>query len=107
MKIDIDAITFEDIQKELEKEKKSKKGAAVSPTISTEIKRTSLKNFFESKGLKTIDLRGKNGCLWVLGSQKDIGHIVSEAIEKYGVSGGFSSGRATGYKPAWWTKSEK
>lgn len=105
MKIDIDAITFEDIQKELEKE--IKKGAAVSPTISTEIKRTSLKNFFESKGLKTIDLRGKNGCLWVLGSQKDIGHIVSEAIEEYGISGGFSSGRATSYKPAWWTKSQK
>ena len=107
MKIDIDAITFEDIQKELEKEKKSKKGAAVSPTISTERKGTSLKVFFESKGLKTIDLRDKNGCLWVLGSQKDIGHIVSEAIEKYDISGGFSSGRATSYKPAWWTKSQK
>ena len=100
MKIDIDAITFEDIQKELEKEKKSKKGAIVSPTTSTKTKSTSLKDFFESKGLKTIDLRGENGCLWVLGSQKDIGHIVSEAIEKYVVSGGFSSGRATGYKPA-------
>ena len=100
MEIDIDAITFEDIQKELEKEKKSKKGVAISPTIITEWKGISLKIFFESKGLKTIDLRGENGCLWVLGSQKDIGHIVSEAIEKYVVSGGFSSGRATGYKPA-------
>lgn len=107
MKIDINAITFEDIQKELEKEKKSKKGAVVSPITSTEIKGISLKAFLEENGLKTVDLREKNGCLWVLGSQKDIGHIVSEAIEKYGVSGGFSSGRATGYKPAWWTKSKK
>lgn len=107
MKIDINAITFEDIQKELEKEKKSKKGAVVSPTTSAEIKGASLKTFFEGRGLKTVDLREKNGCLWVLGSQKEIGHIVSEAIEKYGVSGGFSSGRATSYKPAWWTKSLK
>ena len=107
MEIDINTITFEDIQKELEKEKKSKKGAVVSPTTSTEIKGIGLKGFFENKGLKAIDLRGKNGCLGVLVSQKDIGHIVSEAIKKYGVSGGFSSGRATGYKPAWWTKSEK
>ena len=43
MEIDINAITFEDIQKELEKEKKSKKGAVVSPTTSTEIKGIGLK----------------------------------------------------------------
>ena len=80
MKIDIDSITFEDIQKELEKEKKSKKGAAVSPATSTEIKGISLIRFFESKGLKTIDLRGKNGCLWVLGSQKDIPILLAKSF---------------------------
>ena len=65
----------------------------------------SLKDFFEVRGLKTIDLRHNKGCLWVLGDRKEINDIIQEARRIYGIDGGYASGRATEYKPAWWTKS--
>ena len=35
-------------------------------------KKLSLKEYFESKGFFTIDCRGWNGCLWVLGEKKKL-----------------------------------
>jgi len=67
----------------------------------------SLKEFFESAGLKTVDMRSKGGALWVEGSKEKIGEIVDEAVEKYNVSGAYALGKAIGYVEGWYTKSKK
>ena len=105
MKIDIDSISFEEIEKSMKKEKKSMKSVSTSSHSTTSTKTSSLSKFFRDKGLKVIDLRNKGGCLWVLGDKSSIGNIVDEAIKKFRIDGGYSSGRATGHKPAWWTRS--
>ena len=70
-------------------------------------KKLSLKEYFESKGFTTIDCRGWNGCLWVLGEKKKLEPYVSEAMRLYGATGAYGSGKQSNYKPAWWTKSNK
>ena len=70
-------------------------------------KKLSLKEYFESKGFFTIDCRGWNGCLWVLGDQKKLEPYVKEAMKLYGATGAYGSGKQSNYKPAWWTKSNK
>ena len=67
----------------------------------------SLKEFFESAGLKTVDMRNKGGALWIVGSKEKIGKIVDEAVEKYNVSGAYALGKAIGYVEGWYTKSKK
>lgn len=74
------------------------------PTIE---KKLSLKEYFESKGFFTIDCRGWNGCLWVLGEKKKLEPYVTEAMKLYGATGAYGSGKQSNYKPAWWTKSNK
>lgn len=74
------------------------------PTIE---KKLSLKEYFESKGFFTIDCRGWNGCLWVLGEKKKLEPYVTEAVKLYGATGAYGSGKQSNYKPAWWTKSNK
>lgn len=70
-------------------------------------KKLSLKEYFESKGFFTIDCRGWNGCLWVLGKKKKLEPYVTEAMKLYGATGAYGSGKQSNYKPAWWTKSNK
>jgi hypothetical protein len=70
-------------------------------------KKLSLKEYFESKGFFTIDCRGWNGCLWVLGDQKKLEPYVKEVMKLYGATGAYGSGKQSNYKPAWWTKSNK
>lgn len=70
-------------------------------------KKLSLKEYFESKGFFTIDCRGWNGCLWVLGEKKKLEPYVTEAMKLYGATGAYGSGKQSNYKPAWWTKSNK
>ena len=70
-------------------------------------KNLSLKEYFESKGFFTIDCRGWNGCLWVLGEKKKLEPYVTEAMKLYGATGAYGSGKQSNYKPAWWTKSNK
>ena len=67
----------------------------------------SLREFFDANGLLTIDKRPSGGCLWVLGDEKTIGHIVDEAKTKFGAVGGYASGKQTTGQPGWWTKTEK
>ena len=67
----------------------------------------SLKDFFVSKGLKAVDCRSNNGCLWILGERKELAPYVTEAERLFGVAGGYGAGKASSYKPAWWTKSNK
>lgn len=70
-----------------------------------EIEATTLTEFFESKNLEVIDKRPAGGCLWVVGSMTEIDEIVTEACEKYSVTGVYSGGgKATGYRNAWFTK---
>lgn len=66
-----------------------------------------LKGFFEKKGLKVIDDRKKSGHLWVLGSKAEIDSIVNEAMEIYGATGSYGSGKTSGFKEGWFTKSKK
>lgn len=68
---------------------------------------SNMKSFFESKGLEVIDKRGNGGCLWVVGSQKEIGVIVDEAKRKFGATGYFGVGRATKQRIGWYTKSTR
>ena len=63
-----------------------------------------VKEFFEKNGLTVIDSRSNNGILWVLGGEGEIGRIVDKACEKYGISGAYSAGKQTGFKPGWYTK---
>lgn len=70
-------------------------------------KKLSLKEYFESKGFFTIDCRGWNDCLWVLGEKKKLEPYVTEAMKLYGATGTYGSGKQSNYKPAWWTKSNK
>ena len=76
-----------------------------SPIVNS--KKLSLKEYFESQGLTTIDCRGWNGCLWVLGDQKKLEPYVKEAMKLYSATGAYGSGKQSNYKPAWWTKSNK
>ena len=66
-----------------------------------------LKEFFETKDLHVIDDRKQSGYLWVLGSKEEIGEIVNAAIDKYMINGSYGSGRISGYRDGWYTKSKK
>lgn len=66
-----------------------------------------LKAYFEEKGLTVIDDRKKSGHLWVIGSRNEIDSIVREAMEIYGITGSYGSGKISGFKDGWFTKSKK
>lgn len=66
-----------------------------------------LKEFFEANGLTTIDKRSNGGCLWVIGDEKTIGHIVNEAKARFGAVGSYGEGKQTKGNPGWWTKTNK
>ena len=66
-----------------------------------------MEEFFEDKGLKVVDDRNKSGHLWVIGSKKEISPIINEAIEIYGITGIYGSGKISGFKEGWFTKSKK
>lgn len=68
---------------------------------------TTLVSFFKSKGLNVVDKRPKGGCLWVIGSEAEIGAIIQEACKRYHIGGHYGSGRAIGYKNGWFTKASK
>jgi len=87
-----------------ERRKRNKRKTTESETINQE---HDLKSFFEESGLSIIDKRSKGGALWVVGNQAEIGNIIDKAVEKYGISGAYGSGKATNYKPGWYTKANK
>ena len=68
-------------------------------------KKMSLKEYFISKGFAVLDYREKHGCLWILGERKALEPYVDEVERIYKATGGFGAGKASGYKSAWWTKS--
>lgn len=79
-------------------DKKAKTSAAPS---------LSVKEFFESKNLEVIDARKTTGFLWVLGTKESIDPIVKEAVTLYKITGSYSSGKTTKFKPGWYTKTKK
>ena len=68
---------------------------------------SSLKVFFESKGLEVIDKRPKGGGLWVVGEREVLTPYLEEANELYGVKGYFAKGKATKQRMGWYTRSDK
>ncbi len=67
----------------------------------------SVADFFVNSGVKVVDMRKKGGALWVVGEREEIEPVIEKAVEKFGISGGFSSGKATGFRPGWYTKTKK
>lgn len=66
-----------------------------------------VKEFFEKNGLEVVDNRNKSGHLWVIGSKNEIDSIVNEAMEIFGATGSYGSGKVSGFKEGWFTKSKK
>lgn len=66
-----------------------------------------LKEFFEANGLTVIDKRANGGCLWVIGDETTIGHIVEQAKKKFSATGSYGAGKQTKGNPGWWTKSDR
>ena len=69
--------------------------------------------FFTEAGLEVIDQRTTdgNGMLWVVGSKDEIGAIVDEAIDRFGISGRYTVGRTLktnkGWQNGWCTKARE
>ena len=78
-----------------------------APSTKSSSNAKTLIDFFKSKGLKVIDKRPNGGCLWVIGSESEIGSIVREACREFHVGGNYGSGRATGQKQGWFTRTQK
>lgn len=69
--------------------------------------KSEVRKYFESKGLEINDMRARGGAFWVIGEQAKIKQFVDEACEKFGISGSYSSGKATGFRPGWYSKTKK
>ncbi len=64
----------------------------------------SLFDYLRNLGIEVIDKRSKGGCLWAVGTEREIGRTIREACRKYNVTGCFcGGGRATKYRPGWYT----
>ena len=63
--------------------------------------------FFKRSGFEVIDLRNKDGFLWVIGEKELLEDTVNQAIQQYGITGIYGSGKATNFKPGWYTKTKK
>ena len=66
----------------------------------------SVADFFKSRGLTVSDQRNKNGFLWVIGNREDIEPIINEAVEKFGITGVYGSGKSSQFRPGWYTKTK-
>ena len=100
--------TAEKTDKRTKEKSSRKKREKRSSKETTDMKNNKgLKEFFEKNGLKVIDDRNKSGHLWVIGSKNEIDSVVNEAIEIYNVTGNYGSGKVSGFKEGWFTKSKK
>ena len=66
-----------------------------------------VKAFFEEKGLEVYDNRKNNGHLWVIGEKTLIEKFINEAVDKFGITGIYTSGKEIKYKSGWCTKTRK
>lgn len=73
-------------------------------SVSVYRRNVSLMDYLRSNGIEVIDKRSKGGCLWAVGTEREIGRIIREACNKYNAYGRFcGGGRATHYRNAWFT----
>lgn len=96
-------LTYEIVKIISNKQLKPKK--TESHTTAQEQPPVNLKEYFIRAGFTVNDLRSSNGCLWVIGEREELEPYVETVRKVLGVTGGFSAGKATGWKPGWWTKS--
>ena len=66
-----------------------------------------VREFFINAGFEVVDQRKSGGALWVIGDKQQLAPFVEKASQLFGISGGYSSGKATKYRPAWYTKTKK
>jgi hypothetical protein len=66
-----------------------------------------VKEYFEKCGLEVIDHRSKGGALWIVGEKSELEKVISEAVDKFNISGMYTCGKATKYRQAWCTKTKK
>lgn len=69
--------------------------------------KSSVREFFEKNGLVVVDYRNNGGRLWVIGDKITIKNTVNAAIDKFGISGKYASGKEINYKNGWCTKTDK
>lgn len=91
------------LEKEMVEKGKNKK--QVSQVI--DYSKSEVRRYFEEKGIEVNDMRSKGGALWIIGEQAKIKQFVDEACEKFGISGSYSAGKATGFKPGCYFKTKK
>ena len=74
----------------------------------TDSDKLNLSGFLGKNGVETIDKRSRAGCLWAIGG-KQISPILNESRKIYGALWTYceKGGYATGYRSAWFTKSQK
>ena len=74
----------------------------------TDSDKLSLSGFLEKNGIGVVDKRSRGGCLWAIGG-KQIAPILNETKKNYGALWTYceKGGYATGYRSAWFTKSQK
>lgn len=90
---------------ETKEKKRHSRHKDVNETI--DFSNSEVRKFFEEKGLEVIDQRAKKGALWIVGEKEQLQSIVDEAVEKWGISGVFSAGKATKFRNGWYTKTKK
>lgn len=74
----------------------------------TEATQSVLVEYLKSKGLEVIDMRAKNGVLWIVGG-KELDPIIKESKKQFGALWTFSKngGSATKRRTSWFTKCQK
>lgn len=91
-------------QKPESKENKRHK-KVISP--STHYDNSEVREYFESCGLEVVDNRKNNGRLWVIGNKEDIDKFVTEAIDRFNITGMYASGKESKFRNGWCTKTKK
>lgn len=106
--IPVETETTEKINKKIKEKgnRKKREKRSTKESIDT-ANNKGLKEFFEKNGLEVVDNRNKSGHLWVIGSKNEIDSIVNEAMEIFGATGSYGSGKVSGFKEGWFTKSKK
>lgn len=82
--------------------KRTKRSKASSDNASIPVS-----EFFKRSGFEVIDLRNKSGFLWVIGEKELLEETVNQAIQQYGITGIYGSGKATNFRAGWYTKTKK
>lgn len=105
-------LSFIDENKEVKNSKKSLENHQTKtdnskPQQSINYTQSEVSKFFKKAGLEVNDMRANGGYMWVLGDKSQIDNIVKQACSKFNISGIYSAGKATKYKPGWYTKTKK